>query len=40
MALLDSVIVALLWFWLVETLVVAAVGLVAFGRKVRGNGGA
>jgi hypothetical protein len=37
-ALLDWVITVLLWFWLAETLVVAAVGLVAFGQKVRGSG--
>ena len=40
MALLDWVITVLLWFWLVETLFVAVVGLVAFGQKVRGSGGA
>jgi hypothetical protein len=40
MALLDSVIAGLLWFWLVETLFVAVVGLVAFGQKVHGSGGA
>jgi len=37
MALLDSVIAGLLWFWLVETLFVAVVGLVAFGQKVGGG---
>jgi hypothetical protein len=37
-ALLDWVITVLLWFWLAETLVMAAVGLVAFGQKVRGSG--
>ena len=38
MAPLDWLITLLLWFWLAESLVMAAVGLVAFAQKLPGRG--
>ena len=38
MASLDWLITGLLWLWLAETLVMAAVGLVAFAQKLPDRG--